>query len=54
MTKPKRYKRYRMNDGTRVYAAANYSLAFTSLQVMNCGTFVAALFLRETHCRQPG
>jgi len=43
-----------MLDGARVYAASNYSLAFTSLLVLNFGAFVAALFLRETHCRQLG
>ena len=41
-----------MLDGARVYAENNYSLAFTSLLVLNLAAFVAALFLRETHCRQ--
>jgi hypothetical protein len=27
-------------------------MAFTSLLIMNFTAFVAALFLRETHCRQ--
>jgi hypothetical protein len=43
-----------MLDGARVYAGGNYSLAFTSLLIMNSTAFVAALFLRETHCRQVG
>jgi MFS family permease len=43
-----------MLDGARVYAGSNYSLAFTSLLIMNSSAFVAALFLRETHCRQVG
>jgi len=41
-----------MLDGARVYADGNYSLAFTSLLMLNFTAFVAALFLRETHCRQ--
>jgi MFS family permease len=41
-----------MLDGARVYAGSNYSLAFTSLLILNCTAFIAALFLRETHCRQ--
>jgi len=41
-----------MLGGARVYAASNYSLAFSSLLVLNFTAFVAALFLRETHCRQ--
>ena len=43
-----------MLDGARVYAASNYSLAFSSLLILNFTAFVAALFLRETHCRQLG
>ena len=43
-----------MLDGARVYAGSNYSLAFTSLLILNFTAFVAALFLRETHCRQVG
>ena len=43
-----------MLDGARVYADSSYSLAFTSLLIMNSTAFVAALFLRETHCRQVG
>jgi MFS family permease len=43
-----------MLDGARVYAASNYSLAFTSLLILNSTAFVAALFLRETRCRQLG
>jgi len=43
-----------MLDGARVYADSSYSLAFTSLSIMNSTAFVAALFLRETHCRQVG
>jgi MFS family permease len=41
-----------MLDGARVYTGSNYSMAFTSLLIMNFTAFVAALFLRETHCRQ--
>jgi MFS family permease len=41
-----------MLDGARVYTGDNYSLAFTSLLILNFTAFVAALFLRETHCRQ--
>jgi MFS family permease len=41
-----------MLDGARVYAGHNYSLAFSSLLILNFTAFVAALFLRETHCRQ--
>jgi MFS family permease len=43
-----------MIDGARVYATANYSLAFTSLLILNLTAFIAGLFLRETHCRQLG
>ena len=43
-----------MLAGARVYAGSNYSLAFTSLLILNFTAFVAALFLRETHCRQVG
>ena len=39
-------------DGARVYAESNYSRAFSSLLIVNFTAFVAALFLRETHCRQ--
>jgi hypothetical protein len=41
-----------MLNGARVYAGSNYSLAFTSLLILNFTAVVAALFLRETHCRQ--
>ncbi len=43
-----------MLDGARVYAGGNYSLAFSSLLILNLTAFIAALFLRETHCRQIG
>jgi len=41
-----------MLDGARVYAAGAYSNAFLSLLVVNGAALVAALFLRETRCRQ--
>jgi hypothetical protein len=43
-----------LESGARVYSAANYSSAFLSLLVVNFAAIVAALFLRETHCRQIG
>ncbi|MCP4874466.1 MAG: MFS transporter [Gammaproteobacteria bacterium] len=39
-------------DGARVYSATNYSNAFFSLLVVNLVAIVAALFLRETYCKQ--
>ncbi len=41
-----------MLDGARVYSASNYTVALGSLLVTNLAAFFAALFLRETHCRQ--
>jgi MFS family permease len=41
-----------MLDGARVYSASNYTVALGSLLVTNLTAFFAALFLRETHCRQ--
>jgi len=41
-----------MLEGARIYSASNYSLAFLSLLLVNIMAFVAALLLRETHCRQ--
>ncbi len=43
-----------MLAGARVYSASNYTLAFSSLLLVNLMAFIAALFLRETHCRQIG
>jgi MFS family permease len=39
-------------DGARVYSASNYTVALGSLLVTNLTAFFAALFLRETNCRQ--
>lgn len=39
-------------QGARIYSPDNYRLAFTSLLLVNALAFVAALFLRETWCRQ--
>lgn len=41
-----------MLEGARVYSAGNYTVALGSLVVTNLTAFFAALFLRETHCRQ--
>ncbi len=41
-----------MLEGARVYSASNYTVALGSLVVTNLTAFFAALFLRETHCRQ--
>ena len=43
-----------MLAGARIYSASNYTLAFSSLLLVNLAAFIAALFLRETHCRQIG
>ena len=43
-----------MLAGARVYSASNYTLAFSSLLLTNLAALIAALFLRETHCRQIG
>jgi len=43
-----------MLDGARVYSASNYTVALGSLLVTNLAAFFAALFLRETRCRQLG
>jgi hypothetical protein len=43
-----------MEDGARIYSASNYTIAFTSLLLVNAMALLAALFLRETHCRQVG
>ncbi|MBT8434446.1 MAG: MFS transporter [Gammaproteobacteria bacterium] len=39
-------------DGARVYSAGNYTVALGSLLVTNLTAIFAALFLRETNCRQ--
>jgi MFS family permease len=41
-----------MQDGARIYSSENYSSAFFSLLVVNLAALIAALFLRETYCRQ--
>ena len=41
-----------MLAGARVYSAGNYTVALSSLLVTNLMALIAALFLRETHCRQ--
>lgn len=41
-----------MLAGARVYSASNYTVALSSLLVTNLMALIAALFLRETHCRQ--
>jgi len=41
-----------MEDGARIYSASNYTIAFSSLLLVNLMALIAALFLRETHCRQ--
>jgi MFS family permease len=41
-------------DGARVYSASAYRSAFLSLLVVNAAAIAAALFLRETRCRQLG
>jgi hypothetical protein len=41
-----------MQNGARIYSSDNYSSAFFSLLVVNLAALIAALFLRETHCRQ--
>ena len=41
-------------DGARVYTPGAYTAAFTSLLAVNAAALVAALFLRETRCRQLG
>lgn len=41
-----------MLAGARVYSASNYTMALGSLLVTNLLALIAALFLRETHCRQ--
>jgi MFS family permease len=43
-----------MDDGARIYSASNYTIAFTSLLLVNAMALIAALFLRETRCRQVG
>ncbi len=43
-----------MLAGARVYSASNYTHAFSCLLLVNLMAFIAALFLRETHCRQVG
>ncbi|MCP4093102.1 MAG: MFS transporter [Planctomycetes bacterium] len=39
-------------DGARIYSAATYTNAFTSLLVLNLAAFIAGLLLRETRCKQ--
>jgi MFS family permease len=41
-------------NGARAYAAGAYTSAFVSLLVTNAAALFAALFLRETRCRQIG
>jgi len=43
-----------MEDGARIYSANTYTIAFTSLLLVNAMALIAALFLRETRCRQVG
>lgn len=43
-----------LEDGARIYSASNYTTAFTSLFLVNALALLAALYLRETHCRQVG
>ena len=39
-------------DGARVYSASAYTIAFSSLLVVNLAALIGTLFLRETHCKQ--
>jgi len=39
-------------DGARVYTESAYTLAFSSLLVVNLAAFVGSLLLRETRCSQ--
>ena len=39
-------------DGARIYSAAAYQGAFTSLVAVAAGAVIAGLALRETYCRQ--
>jgi len=41
-----------MISGARIYSENSYTLAFLSLLVVSSLAFIAALFLRETHCKQ--
>ena len=41
-----------MLAGARVYSSSDYTLAFSSLLLVNLAALIATLFLRETHCRQ--
>lgn len=39
-------------DGARIYSADAYTLAFSSLLVVNAAAFIGTLLLRETGCQQ--
>jgi MFS family permease len=39
-------------DGARVYSASAYTIAFSSLLVVNLAALIGTLFLRETRCKQ--
>jgi len=43
-----------LQQGARVYSAAAYNTAFTSLLVVNLAALTGALLLRETWCQQVG
>ena len=41
----------RLVDGVRIYSAATFRVALSTLLVTGVAAFVAALLTRETHCR---